>query len=1066
MLSKGEVVSGDYFPEVVEIKKCKPFDDYYIVEAVGKDTSKYYELLLEKEQIIKLKNVEKNRHQNVLGASDIQRYIQYLSFKNEVEYSNTKALGNSELIPLPHQIEAVYRRMLQTPLVRFLLADDPGAGKTIMSGMIIKELLARLSIKRILILVPPLVLKQWQEELLQKFNLNFHIINRNVVNEYGGKNPFVENNFSIASMYWSIQDDVRALIQVAEFDFIIVDEAHKMAAYTQGSAKKKVVRTKLYQLGESILRKSPHCLLLTATPHKGDTENFRHLMRLIDEDVFSSSSINRNLREKANPYVIRRLKENLTHFDGTPIFPKRTTKTIKFQLTNEELSLYNSVTDYVRLYFNRAINNGNNSTAFAMMLLQRRLSSSLAAIHLSLKRRYKRLEKLYYQTEIERKRYLEKIKKINFDNYLDEGNEFQENIENELELSFDEIDLEELQKELKVLKKLIHQTENVRHYTVERKYQELEKTLFDDQIGLLKRNEKIIIFTESVDTLLFLEERLLQHVSSIAKIKGNLSMEKRRKEVDRFRNESQIMLATDAGGESINLQFCNQIINYDIPWNPNKLEQRMGRIHRIGQKNEVFIFNLVAKNTREGSVLVKLLEKIKKMRADLGSDLVYNFVGEILEDKYYSLANLLQEAILHRENLDEIVANLDRTLTDESKILLKLVEEEQMIEDQLNLSDLKRETNTWLLERIPRRFYTYLTVHALETQNIRIVKSNDNKLFRIDRLPKFIRDKMPSYNQLSNFSYRFTSSTMKQSPDIPLISDAHPLFKLSMEIQKDGFESRTWNSYRVTANIPENLYVEIFEVSVVDGMGNKVDNKLIHLAIRETGKIIELNPNWIFNYNFLENNFKKISKEKPEVLLHALSYSRKIQKDILSKREKQLNKIQQFLEQSFNQQYRDTLKKLREYQEDNIDNRNSVLINQMNSKLTEIDFKRRERINLLLKQKNISIKPPRHIITLRIVSNKKSNRLIAEDYLDIIKTYERENGRLNVKQHSNLGLVDFTSERYNGEERFIIVTRNNNYMLSDHELEDLDEIINKLFIYIVDDSRVIKEIEPFNLRKK
>src|SRR5699024_336006 len=257
MLATGEIVSSTYFPEVVEIKKCEKFGDYFIIEAVGKETSKYYELLLERDQIATFQSIQLDESINSLQASDVQKYIQYLSLQNEVKYSNTKALGNSEVIPLPHQIEAVYSRMLQTPLVRFLLADDPGAGKTIMAGMIIKELLARLSIERVLILVPRLVLKQWQEELHQKFGLDFHIINRGVVNEYGGKNPFVENNFCLASMYWSIQDDVRALIQEADFDFVIVDEAHKMAAYTHGTTKKKVVRTKLYQLGEAILRKSP-----------------------------------------------------------------------------------------------------------------------------------------------------------------------------------------------------------------------------------------------------------------------------------------------------------------------------------------------------------------------------------------------------------------------------------------------------------------------------------------------------------------------------------------------------------------------------------------------------------------------------------------------------------------------------------------------------------------------------------------------------------------------------------------------------------------------------------------
>ncbi|MDQ0163331.1 SNF2 family DNA or RNA helicase [Bacillus alveayuensis] len=419
MFNIGEIVYGTHFPESVEIKRCELFGEFYIIEAIGRETNQFYELMLEKEKLTDLKSLKENKSETSVQAIDIQRYLQYLMLHNEAKYSRTRALGNKKLLPLPHQIEAVYGRMLQVPQIRFLLADDPGAGKTIMSGMLIKELKARYSVERILILVPPLVVRQWQEELLEKFNEHFHIINRNVLKEYGGKNPFVANDLCLASMYWAAWEDIKLLIQEAEFDLIIVDEAHKMAAYTHGTIKKRTSRTKLYQLGESILRKAPHCLLLTATPHKGDMENFRHLMKLIDEDIFSNISGNESLREKTNPFIIRRLKESMKYFDGTPLFPKRTTKTIKYTLTDEELALYDAVTQYVREHFNRAISNGSNSTAFAMMLLQRRLSSFLEAIHLSLKRRYKRLVQLYRQTEQERKKYIKKLGHIELENYLE-----------------------------------------------------------------------------------------------------------------------------------------------------------------------------------------------------------------------------------------------------------------------------------------------------------------------------------------------------------------------------------------------------------------------------------------------------------------------------------------------------------------------------------------------------------------------------------------------------------------------------------------------------------------------
>ncbi|MEW4278927.1 DEAD/DEAH box helicase [Priestia megaterium] len=1055
MFNKGDIISSTYFPEAVEIKYCELVEDFYVLEVIGKDTNQYYELMIEQEKINAFQqlNTKKNDH---IQASDVQKYIQYLLLQNEMKFSKTRALGNKNLLPLPHQIEAVYGRMLQVPQTRFLLADDPGAGKTIMAGMLMKELKARLTVDRILILVPPLVLKQWQEELNQKFGLHFHIINRNVVNEYGGKNPFTKNPFCLASMYWAIRDDVRALIQEASFDLVIIDEAHKLAAYTQGTAKKKIFRTKLYQLGEAILRKSEHCLLLTATPHKGDTENFRHLMKLIDEDVFSSKSMNERIREKANPFIIRRLKENLNNFDGTPIFPKRTSKTIQFQLTDEEIELYDSVTDYVTLYFNRAINNGSQSTAFAMMLLQRRLSSSIEAIYLSLKRRYNRMVKLYKQTDKERTRYLKKTKKLDTDNYLEESNEIQEQLNVQIEQSVDVIDLKELKREILVLQGLIKQAEHIKLYTVEKKYEELEETLFGIN-GILQHDEKIIIFTESVDTLNYLEEKLLKRVPQVSKIVGSFSMEKRRQHVETFRNDCQIMLATDAGGESINLQFCNQMINYDIPWNPNKLEQRMGRIHRIGQENEVFIFNLVAKNTREGSVMVRLLEKMEKMRTDLGTDLVYDFIGEILEDEYDSLSNLMEEAILNREKLDEVIEKMDKTLSEENKKLMKLVEEEKMIEDKIDLTELKRQKNDWLVESIPKRSYTDFTAYILEKKRVRIYKSKDEKIMRIERLPKFIRDQMPELQEEQIQSYRFTNSIHAVSKDVPLITDIHPLFHIGLQLMKKDLEGRSWQHFILNANLPEKLNVEIYEINITDGTGKDIDKQFIHLAKRESGEIITLNSNWVFIYEFLYHDFtvqsEEIKKSRSEILKHAIT----IRQEVFSNREKQLNKMHSFLEKSFNQQYRDTLRKLEMYQQENIDNKNSALINHMNAKLIDLDLKKEERLGLINRQKNVSMKLPRKVLSLEVNPIGISKRVIASDYYHTVINYEKENGRLNVKQYGNLGLIDFSSERFNGEERYIVLTSDTFFKFSDRDLEDLNDVLDKLNVYVLKDGKVFNE---------
>ncbi len=375
--------------------------------------------------------------------------------------------------------------MLQVPTVRFLLADDPGAGKTIMAGMLIRELKARRSADRILILVPPLVLKQWQQELHEKFGEEFTIVTRHTLKEYNGKNPFVEQNCILTSLYWASRDDIKSLVMEADFDLVIVDEAHKMAAYTTGNKNKKTKRTKIYQLGEGILRNSEHALLLTATPHKGDVENFRHLMKLIDPDIFSSIGIKETLRDKTNPFIIRRLKEGLKQFDGTLLFPKRTTKTIKYDLSDRELELYEAVTEYVKVHFNRAMSRGNNSTAFAMILLQRRLSSSIEAVHLSLVRRHQRLVTLL---EVMEKKHVD-LEDISVEDCEEATFEEQELLEQNSEESIDTIDPRELEVEITELERLIHHSSDIRQNCVERKYIELENTLFGTD-GLFAKRRK------------------------------------------------------------------------------------------------------------------------------------------------------------------------------------------------------------------------------------------------------------------------------------------------------------------------------------------------------------------------------------------------------------------------------------------------------------------------------------------------------------------------------------------------------------------------------------------------
>ncbi len=1060
MYNPGDIIRGMQFPETVEVKRFEQIsEDLYIIEALGRQSNRFYEMMLEKSEAFSFERLNTFDESKVqMTVRDLQHFLQYLAFQIEDKYSSSRALGGKNLMPLPHQIEAVYSRMLQMPKIRFLLADDPGAGKTIMAGMLMKEMLARQLISRVLILVPPLVLTQWQDELYEKFGMQFTIINRETLRSKR-HNPFVENDFCLASMFWTIREDIKALVNEADFDLIIIDEAHKMAAYTHGKVKKKIMRTKLYQFGEGILRQTENCLLLTATPHKGDVENFRHFMSLIDHDIFSNVSAGETLKDKSNPFIIRRLKENIKNFDGTPLFPKRTTKTIEYTLTQEEKELYDEVTDYVRFYFNKAVNNGNNSTAFAMMLLQRRLSSSIEAIYLSLKRRYDKLQELLSKTIEERRKLLANAEVTELDEFEDQDYETQENLEEALESATDSIDIGDLNAEIFVLEKLIQKSLTLKLSSVERKYEELEKTLFGPE-GLLNRGERILIFTESVDTLLHLENKLLQHVDKIAKITGKYSIDERRKQVECFRKDHRIMLATDAGGESINLQFCNQMINYDIPWNPNKLEQRMGRIHRIGQRNEVFVFNLVAQNTREGDVMIRLLDKMERMREDLGADLVYDFIGEVLEDKYYDLPTLMQNAVLNREHLDDIIAGMEKILSEEHKKLLEIYKSERIDEEVINLPGMRREQYELYIKHIPERCYANFAMNILAKKRIRIHDTEDNKVLRIERLPKFIRD-FAKKNKImiseSSESYKFTAYKDCESDEVSLLGHDHPLFKLGMELTKSESEKVAIKRCMLKYSCHEPVTIEMYNVGVSDGTGRELLNQIIYFAKRSNGKNEAIDPYWLFQNEFDGECIFLDEISDGNTLSSVYNEIAKLKNQIKAKRENQLERVSGFLTKTFQLQYNETFEKLTQYQQNNSDNKNTILINQMNAALIDIEVRKEERLSEVEHQRNIVMKPPKKMAQLELVPNGSYFRVFPSDYKEIVEKYEHQNGRSNFKMFNAFALTDFYSERYNGEPRFIIVTDNANPMFPSSYLEDLKDIADYTYVYYITEDRIANE---------
>jgi len=855
-LEKDMVVQGPLWPEPVRVLSVEHFGTMLQVDAVGTRSRQFYPgIIVTAAQADALNVVSSARGMDFSG--DPQAFhlaIEALRIRLAYEYDPHFAVNASTITPLPHQLDAVYRYMLKSPLVRFLLADDPGAGKTIMAGLLLKELRFRGLADRVLVVVPPLVARQWQEELEEKFSEEYTIIDNGVLKANVGRNPWTENDRCITSVYWAARDNVLETLREADWDLVIVDEAHKMAAYRHGVRSQKTRKTRLYRLGEELSVRTKHLLLLTATPHKGDPENFRLLLELLDKDLFADRSIlEEAMSSDDNPIILRRLKEEMCRFDGSPLFPERTVKTVTFDLSRAERDLYDEVTEYVSEHFNKAMQKEKRNVGFAMTILQRRLTSSLAAITASLERRHGRLQDLLDQVRAlvatKARRALrgesngdgeldEMLAGVEVDDLDDLSETSRWDVEDSLvERLTNAESIEELEAEVLALERLVRRARTALGSGIENKFNQLLDAILRDE-GLAARGEKLLIFTEAKDTLIFLVRRLREQGFTVATIEGSLSMQQRLAQQELFRGEAQIMVATEAGGESINLQFCNQMVNYDIPWNPNRLEQRMGRIHRIGQQNEVFIFNLVASDTREGAVLAALLRKMEEMRQGLGSDRVFDLVGDLLEDHEISLAELIIDCITNRRRLEDAVASIEQAVSPEHQASLVAAREEGLARRFVNLpelrSDAARSAGQALLPPHLEQFFT----NTLERKRGRWERRADGKI-RVERVPVALRrDQEIEFRRRhgtvgrSYLSLTFDKAEVGEDGRTDLLGPGHPLFESVLQAAESEFVdalARGAVYYDVDATQPERLW--FFRAAVGDGTGRILSQRLF--AVRE-----------------------------------------------------------------------------------------------------------------------------------------------------------------------------------------------------------------------------------------
>ena len=761
-----------------------------------------------------------------------------LRIKYAALYDPMAAVNSSDVDPLPHQIRAVYEELLPRIPLRFLLADDPGAGKTIMAGLYLKELILRSDCERAIIVAPGGLVEQWREELSQKFDLRFEIFSRQMVDDAQGRNVFAEHPFLIARMdQLSRSEDLTEQLSEVTWDVAVVDEAHRMSAHYSSWAG-EVDETKRFKLGRLLSETAHNFLLMTATPHAGKEEDFQLFMSLLDRDRFEGQYRQGVHRTDTHGLMRRMVKEDLLTFEGKPLFPERKAYTVEYELSPAERDLYEQVTDYVRTEMGRAERiaqagdkkRGNN-VGFALTVLQRRLASSPEAILRSLERRQQRLDtKLRDMQRITDDARFSTPISSHIDEWttgkttldfgsdalpafsVDDFEDFDEETTDEERAQFEEqadqvVDLAtaaqtipELRAEIAILEDLIKVARRVRLQGDDKKWVQL-RTILDEQLLTHDGSgdaRKIIIFTEHRDTLDYLQAKITAQfgrADSVITIHGGTRREDRKLARERFTHnpDTVVLLATDAAGEGLNLQRAHLMVNYDLPWNPNRIEQRFGRIHRIGQREVCHLWNMVARDTREGDVFTRLLAKINQMSIAYNGNL-FNVLGDADAFQERSLRDLLIEAIRYGDQ-PQVKAKLDRIIdAGVSHGLDEMLAERALHAEMfsaLNLDEVRARMEKARERRLQPGYIAAFFLPALTRLGGR-VRKRENGRYEITRVPALVIDTARRLNRWAPVADQYERITFELSrmhpdglADASLIAPGHPLLHAVIEATID-----------------------------------------------------------------------------------------------------------------------------------------------------------------------------------------------------------------------------------------------------------------------------------------
>lgn len=864
-ISQGSVVRGPMLREAVEVAMAMELGSALRLVGRGIETNAFVDVTLTAEQVALL-SISGDRPAFDGDAAIFRQGVEAQRLGLAYEYDPYFSLSIARVDPLPHQLEAVYHYFLKLPRIRFLLADDPGAGKTIMAGLLLKELKARGLVKRTLIVTPANLTFQWQREMQDKFRETFTILNSGQLRSNYGQNPWQDKNQVVTSVSWvSTVDDAReSLLRSPRWDLIIVDEAHKMAAYGDRT-------TLAFDLGAKLSELTDHFLLMTATPHKGDPVNFCRFLSLLDKDVYGDvSSLEDAMKRNEAPFYLRRTKEALVTFPdpatgkASKLFTKRDVRTADFKLDGDELEFYDDLTHYVEDQSIRAAMEDatrGRAVGFTMAMLQRRMASTVYAVRRTLERMQDKRQKILDDPEAYRRQQLEKAAFREHDDFDDLSEHQQAEILDEMESIVASVDPASLRDEIARLKRLVDKAKSLENREAETKLQRLRELLKSEGVFADKKM-KLLVFTEHKDSLDFLAGdgkdgrplgKLRQWGLEVTTIHGGMKIGDRdtpgtRIHAERdFKENVQVLVATEAAGEGINLQFCWLLVNYDIPWNPVRLEQRLGRIHRYGQEKNCLIFNFVATNTREGRVLQKLHDRLRAIRDELGTEHVFDVVGEVLPattiDRWFRemyLQRLTEDAVKSRI-LDEIDVERFRRIT-ESRI-------EMLAKRELNLGAIVGRTMEAKDARLVPEAIENFFMETAPLSDVKVKPTGDERVCRIGRLPRplvAIGERLePRFGKLGREYGRatFDKETLKRDGTLEWITPGHPLFEVVREdtiaraaehLEKGAV---FWDLHR-----RDPALLDVYAASIKDGSGRTLHRRLYVVETAQNGEMSVRQP--------------------------------------------------------------------------------------------------------------------------------------------------------------------------------------------------------------------------------